>query len=448
MSGGRASWSGQLAFVLAAAASAIGLGNLWRFPYLAARYGGGAFIVTYFLLALTLGCTLMITEIAIGRRSHQSQLTAFSALGHRRWSWVGVLSTLVPFLIFPYYAVVGGWVTRYLARYVGSVAGCAGAIADPGAYFDGVVASGCDAVFFMAFFVAATIVVVRLGVKDGIERANKVMMPLLFAMSIAIAAYVACLPGSGAGIRYYLVPNFSAVEDFGKMILGAMGQMFYSLSLAMGIMIAYGSYMPRSSSIPKSAVRIAFADTLFAILAGFMLIPVVYAKFGAEGTLTAGPGLLFKSLPQIFGGFGASGEWLGLVFFALVFFAALTSSISMCEACVAALCDRLGWSRVVASTVFGVYAVAVGVAPALAPSVLDGIDSFTNTMLVPLSAIGICLFAGWAIGPVKLIAEIRDPGSRWRFARIYVFAIRYLAPVFVLAILVSQLLQTLGLWKI
>ena len=453
MSEKRASWSGQLAFIFAVAASAIGLGNLWRFPYLAARYGGGMFIVIYLALALTLGLVIMATEIAIGRRSKQSQLTAFSTLGHSSWAWVGALSTLIPMLMFPYYCVVVGWVIKFFAYYASVVSGFGAHAPDSGVIFDGFVASGGGPTFFMALAVIVTVVIVILGVKNGIERANKFLIPTLFLMAFALAIYIAFLPGAGAGIRYYLVPDFSKTEGLGKVVIGAMGQMFHSLSLAMGIMITYGSYLKREASVTRSAVQIVVADSLFAVLAGFMVIPVLYAIAVRAGqdpaaAMQSGPGLLFKSLPAIFDGMGRAGDFLGFVFFALAFFAAITSAISLCETCVASLCDRLGWRRATATMVFGAYAIAAGVLPAFSMTALDWIDTIINNMLLPICAIGICIFAGWVFGPGRLTMEIRDHGRRWSLTRIYAFSIRYIAPVLVTLILASNIAQTFGWLKL
>ena len=220
----RASWSGSVAFVLAAAASAIGLGNLWRFPYLAARYGGGVFIAVYLALALTLGFVLLVTEIAIGRYARQSQLTAFGELGHPKWNFLGVLATLVPLFILPYYNVIGGWVVRYFAAYAGTAFAGIAPAADPKAFFDAFVAASWAPFIAMCVFTAAVLVVIVLGVKNGIEKANLVLVPALLAMAVALSVYVATLPGAGAGIRYYLVPDFSSCDNIGKVVLGAMGR--------------------------------------------------------------------------------------------------------------------------------------------------------------------------------------------------------------------------------
>lgn len=452
--GKRASWSGQLAFILAAAASAIGLGNLWRFPYLAAQYGGGAFIVTYLFLSLTLGFTMVVTEIALGRRSRQSQITAFSTLGFPKWAWVGFLATLVPFLIAPYYAVIGGWVVKYFALYLTALSG-ATSLADPAEMFSSFVDSPTEPVVMMVVFIVLTIGVILLGVKNGIEKANLILMPALFLMALAIAVWVACQPGAIEGIRYYLVPDFSKVDNLGKVVLGAMGQMFFSLSIAMGIMITYGSYMRKDSSIPKSAVRIAIADTAIAILAGFIIVPVVYlfaTKSGldVDAAMKAGPGMMFISLPQIFNTFGKVGVVVGFVFFTLVLFAALTSAISMTEACVAALCDRFHLSRRTSALSFGVFCVVCGTPSAMKLSILEFIDAIVNSAIMPITAIAIAIFVGYALGPSKVLGEIREGHGRFSFTRVYAVAIRYLAPLLIAAILVSEVSRSLHLggWSI
>ena len=378
----RASWSGQLAFVLAAAASAIGLGNLWRFPYLAAQYGGGTFILVYLCLVVTLGFTLMLTEIAIGRKTQQSQLTAYSRLkGHGLLKALGVVATVIPVLITPYYCVIGGWVLYYLKAYAlmaftGAVPMGADA-ANSAQFFTGFISAPFAPFGYGMVFILACAGVILLGVKNGIEKSNLVMMPILFLMAIAISLYVIFMPGSGEGLKYYLIPNMDCLttEDgafsfalLGKTILGAMGQMFYSLSLAMGIMVTYGSYMKKQDSIEKSVRRIEIFDTLIAIVAGLMIIPVVYmfavktgvtpelvathggdaalaTKAAVKSAMNAGPGLMFITLPKVFATLGTVGPWIGLAFFILVTFAAATSAISLFEACVASVCDVLHIER-------------------------------------------------------------------------------------------------------
>ena len=461
--GKRASWSGSVAFVLAAAASAIGLGNLWRFPYLAARYGGGVFIAVYLALSLTLGFTLLVTEIAVGRYSRQSQLTAFRALGHPRWNFLGVLSTVVPLFILPYYNVIGGWVVKYFAAYLRTLFGNGG-LENPQGFFDSFIAAPWEPFVCMAVFTLVSCAVIVMGVKNGIERANFLIMPMLLAMAVGLAVYVALLPGSGEGIRYYLVPDFSGCDNLGKVILGAMGQMFYSLSLAMGIMITYGSYMRRCDSVPKASVRIVAADTFVAVLSGFMIIPVVVmfaAKSGAgRAAIDAGPGLMFITLPKVFASLGAAGAWIGFVFFALVLFAAFTSAISMTEACVAAVCDffRIGRNASVAAVcawtvaVGSVSAFGYGRWAAFKPFGMPALDFFDTSMnvLTPVVAALICVFVGWVLRPRRILAECQRDGSAVGFKVFYVVMVKFVAPMLVLAILASEICRIFGVggWRI
>ena len=459
----RASWSGSLAFVLAASASAVGLGNLWRFPYLAAKYGGGVFIAVYLLLSLTLGFTLLVTEIALGRYSRQSQLTAFRQLGHPRWNFLGILSTIIPLFILPYYNVIGGWVVKYFAAYVKLISG-GGGFGNPQAFFESFIAAPWDPFACMTIFTVVTCAVIIIGVKNGIEKANLVMMPVLLVMAIGIAVYVSTIPGAGAGIRFYLVPDFSSCDNIGKVVLGAMGQMFYSLSLAMGIMITYGSYMRRCDSVPKASVRIVSADTFVAVLAGFMIIPVVFMFAAASGdgraAIDAGPGLMFITLPKVFASLGPAGVWIGFLFFVLVLFAALTSAISMTEACVAAVCDFFKINRVASVLMVCVWSVALGAVSAFGygrwadfrPCGLPALEFFDASMnvLTPVAAALICVYAGWVLRPKRILAECQRDGSAVGFKAFYVIMVKFVAPVLVLAILASEVCRIFGIggWAI
>ena len=476
--GARASWSGQLAFVLAAAASAIGLGNLWRFPYLAAQYGGGMFIVVYLALVVTLGFTLMLTEIAIGRKTQQSQLTAFSRL-HGAWGFVGLLGTIVPVLITPYYCVIGGWVLYYLKAYaVMALTGAAPmgeAAAQSGAFFSGFISSSFAPFGYGMIFVLVCSGVIVLGVKNGIEKSNLVMMPILFLMAVAISVYVVCLPGSGEGLKYYLVPNSDCLRAadgsfsfalLGKTVLGAMGQMFYSLSLAMGIMITYGSYMKKTDSIEKCVRRIEVFDTLIAVVAGLMIIPVVYmfaVKTGVDvhEAMNAGPGLMFITLPQVFATLGAAGPWVGLAFFLLVTFAAATSAISLMEACVASVCDVLKIDRK-ASTFFTAALIAflatfsaLGYGPwkgvtFFGMQFLDFFDFITNSALMPVVATATCIFVGWVLTPRAVSEEVEECGHQFRAKRLYAVMVKFVAPALMVAVLVSEICRAfkVGGWSI
>ena len=472
----RDSWSGQVAFILAAAASAIGLGNLWRFPYLAAQYGGGTFIFVYLALVVTLGFTLMVTEIAVGRMTRQSQLTAYGRLD-RRFGPLGLLATIVPVIIVPYYCVIGGWVLKYAATYAGMLFRPGeNPFADSGAFFSSFISAPFAPFGYGLLFILLCALVIALGVKNGIEKSNLVLMPLLFVMAIGISVYVLCLPDSGAGIKYYLVPNMDALRgadgafspaQLARTVLGAMGQMFYSLSLAMGIMITYGSYMRDTDSIEKSVRHIELFDTLVAVVAGMMIIPVVYMFAVKTGTpvreaMNAGPGLMFITLPKVFATFGGGGgAFVGTVFFLLVTFAALTSAISLYEACVASVCDLLGMKRRNA-TFFMFFVIAFlavfsalgfGAWGKITPFGMDWLTFFdfaTNAVLMPVVAIVTCIFVGWVLGPKAIEAEILKGEKRFAARGLYNVMVRYVAPLLIGAVLVSEICRNLGLfgWKI
>lgn len=481
----RSSWSGQLAFVLAAAASAIGLGNLWRFPYLAAQYGGGTFIAVYLLLVVTLGFTLMVTEIAVGRKTRQAPLTAYSKLS-RKWGFVGFLSTLIPVLIVPYYCVIGGWVVKYFVTYVKmaftGVSPMGEAAAGSGAFFTSFISANFAPFGYGIIFILICAAVIVLGVKNGIEKSNLAMMPLLFILAIAISAYVIFLPGSGEGLKYYLVPSMDALAGadgrpslarLAKTVLGAMGQMFYSLSLAMGIMITYGSYMRKEDSIERCVRRIEIFDTAIAVIAGLMIIPVVYMFAVKTGTpvheaMNQGPGLMFITLPKVFATLGQAGAWLGMAFFGLVIFAALTSAISLYEACVASACDLIGIGRKAATFFMGALILFLSTFSALGYGAwgditlfkgilseeglpfLDFFDFATNSVFMPVVALATCIAVGWFLKPKTVIEEVEALGSKFRAKALYVFFVKYFAPVLMALLLVSEVCRALGIkgWAI
>ena len=463
----RASWSGQLAFVLAAAASAIGLGNLWRFPYLAAQYGGGTFILVYLCLVVTLGFTLMLTEIAIGRKTQQSQLTAYNQLkGHGGLKLLGVVATVIPLLITPYYCVIGGWVLYYLKAYAlmafTGAAPMGAAAAESGAFFTGFISAPFAPFGYGMLFILACAGVILLGVKNGIEKSNLVMMPILFIMAIAISLYVIFMPGSGAGLKYYLVPNMDCLttEDgafsfalLGKTILGAMGQMFYSLSLAMGIMVTYGSYMKKQDSIEKSVRRIEVFDTLIAVIAGLMIIPVVYmfavktgvtpeliaqhggdvalaTKAAVKSAMNAGPGLMFITLPKVFATVASVCDVLHIERKSATFF---TTALIMFLATFSAI-GYGPWAE-----------IKIGGMP-----FLDFFDFITNSVLMPVTAAATCIFVGWILTPKSIIDEVEAEGNVFKAKGLYVVMVKWFAPALVIAILVSEICRALGIggWKI
>lgn len=447
----RSSFTGKIGFVLAAAGSAVGLGNIWRFPYLAAKYGGGMFLLVYILLSVTFGFSLMIAEIAIGRRTGLSAVGAFEKL-NKKFSFIGYLGAIIPALILPYYSVIGGWVTKYLAVYVtgnGSAAAADG-------YFEGFISSNLEPIGWFLLFIGATALIVLLGVEKGIEKVSKIMMPVLVALSLFVAIYSCCIPGAGAGIAYYLIPNF---ENFSIMtVVAAMGQLFYSMSLAMGIMITYGSYMKKDVSLESSVHQIELFDTGIAFLAGLMVIPAVFAFSGGDpAALNKGPGLMFVTLPKVFDSMWG-GHIIGAVFFLLVLFAALTSSISLMETVVSVIQDKLKWNRKLTCLVVLMISILLGMPSTLGYGIwadvkmiglqfLDFFDFITNSVLMPITALFTAIFVGYIMKPRFVIEEVEVSG-KFRFKKLFVVMIKYVAPVCLLIILVSSVLETLGIIKI
>ena len=336
----RSSFSSRLGFVLSAAGSAVGLGNIWRFPYLAAKYGGGIFLLVYLLLVLSFGYTMIVAESAIGRRTKKSPVGAFTHYG-KDWMFRfgGWINAVIPILIVPYYSVIGGWVSKYLYAYCrGEVTALAG-----DDYFSSFITSGGKTEFWFLLFSAATMFIIYMGVQNGIERVSTIMMPILIVLAVAIAVYAVTRPGALQGVSYFLVPNF---RNFSWMtVVAAMGQMFYSLSIAMGILMTFGSYMKDDVSIEEATRHVELFDTAIAILAGLMIIPAVFAFSGGNpDVLKAGPSLMFITMPKIFASMGF-GKPAGIMFFLLVLFAALTSAIALAESAVSTFEDELHWSR-------------------------------------------------------------------------------------------------------
>lgn len=451
MNENRSTFSGKLGFILAAAGSAVGLGNIWRFPYLAAKYGGGIFLLVYLILALTFGFALMSAEIALGRKTGLSVVGAFKTLD-KRFAWVGYLAALVPVIILPYYSVIGGWVTKYLFVYLtGDAHAAAG-----DEYFGGFISQVGEPLVWFFIFMALTAVVVLLGVDKGIEKVSKIMMPILVVLALIIAVYSMFLPGAGAGIKYYLIPDFSRFSA--TTVLAALGQLFYSMSLAMGIMITYGSYMKKDVNLEQSVHNIEIFDTGIAFMAGLMIIPAVFAFSGGdEAALGKGPGLMFITLPKVFDSM-AGGSFIGALFFLLVLFAALTSAISLMETVVSFFQDKFHWGRKFTCLFVLVISLLIGVPSSLGNGVwadirifgfqfLDFFDILSNNVMMPVVALLTCIFVGYFIKPKTLIDEISLTG-KFKFEKLFVVVIKYVAPVCIVLILVSSMLDVLGIMKI
>ncbi len=453
MEGKRSSFTGKIGFVLAAAGSAVGLGNIWRFPYLAAKYGGGIFLLVYIVLALTFGFALMGAEIAIGRKTGQSAINAFGTLS-KKYKFIGVLAAFVPMIILPYYSVIGGWVCKYLAVF--ATGGIENAAAD--GFFESFISKPFEPVGWFLLFIGVTALVVLFGVEKGVEKVSKLMMPVLVFLTVGIAIYCVCMPNAFDGVIYYIKPDFSKFSA--TTVLAAMGQLFYSMSLAMGIMITYGSYMKKEVSIESSIKQIELFDTGIAFLAGLMVIPAVFSFSGGnEEVLGKGPGLMFVTLPKVFNSInGVGGSIIGALFFLLVLFAALTSSISLMETVVSIFRDKFGWGRKLTCLIVFAGCVIVGLPSSLGfgvwsdislagLSILDMFDFFSNSILMPIVALLTCLFVGYIIKPKSLCDEIELTG-KFKRKKLFVVMIKYIAPICIVLILITSVLDVLGIMKI
>lgn len=446
----RSSFSGKIGFVLSAAGASVGLGNIWRFPYLAAKYGGGIFLLVYILLAVTFGYSMIVAETALGRMTHKSPVGAFSAFGKGRGRALGGwINAIIPILIVPYYSVIGGWVIKYLLEYL---RGNAAALAADG-YFGAFISSGLSVEVCFLIFTAFTLSIIFAGVRGGVERVSKWMMPVLVVLSLVIAGYSVTRPGALAGVKYFLVPN---PANFSWMtVVAAMGQMFYSLSIAMGILVTFGSYMKKDVSIEDSTQNVEIFDTAIAIMAGLMIIPAVFSFSGGDpDTLQAGPSLMFITLPKVFAEMGL-GTVVGVLFFVLVLFAAVTSSIALTESAVSTFEDELGWDRKRSTVLIGVIMIALGSLSALGYGPLAGVtvfgmqmldffDFLTNSVMMPIAAIAICLLISRVVGVDAIAQEVTAGGNPFRRKKIFCFMIRWLCPIFAAIILASSVANALG----
>ena len=436
--------------MLSAAGASVGLGNIWRFPYLAAKYGGGIFLLIYIILALTFGYSMIVAETALGRMTKKSPVGAFGAFGKSKWlSLGGWINAIIPVLIVPYYSVIGGWVIKYLVEYV---KGGSQTLAEDG-YFSAFIADGFSTETCFLFFALLTLVIIYAGVQNGVERVSKLMMPILVFLSIVIVVYSVTRPGALEGVKYFLIPN---IKNFSWMtVVAAMGQMFYSLSIAMGILVTFGSYMKKDVSIEGSTQNVEIFDTAIAMMAGLMIIPAVFAFSGGEpDTLQAGPALMFITIPKVFASMGF-GTLVGILFFVLVLCAALTSSIALTESAVSTFQDELKWGRKKATVFIGVIMVVLGSLSSLGygplacvkvigMQFLDFFDFLTNSVMMPIAAIATCILISRVVGIKKIEDEVLQEGGTFRRKRIFNFMIRYLCPIFAAIILFSSVANAFG----
>ncbi len=460
----KSSFSGSLGFVLAAAGSAVGLGNIWRFPNLVAKHGGGLFIIVYIALVLLFGFALLMTDIAIGRKTGLNAGNAYGAI-HKKWKWVGHLTFIVPAIIMTYYTVIGGWILKYFTEYLTFNGG---KLAEDG-YFTSFITSPVSPIVFMLIYLAVTAIIVYAGVEKGIEKFSKIVMPALLLLIAGIAVYSLTLTYTTPqgvtrtgleGAAIYFVPNFEGITvgKFFNIVLDAMNQMFYSLSVAMGIMITYGSYLKTDVNINKSVTQIQLFDTLVAILSGMMIVPAVCVFFGpAQMTKEAGAGLMFVTLPKVFENMGVAGTVVGILFFVMVAFAALTSSVSIMETVVASCMEYFKKTRkqmsllVAAVAAIGAVVICMGynvfyfeldLPNGTTGQLLDLADYASNSVIMPLITILTCILIGWIAKPKWVIDEVQRNGEKFGRRGLYVVIIKFVAPV----VMTILLLKALGIF--
>ena len=447
----RGRFSGKIGYVLAVAGSAVGLGNIWRFPYLAAKYGGGMFLLVYILLTVSFGYVLIMSETALGRMTRKSPVGAFEHFGKSApFKIGGWLNAVIPMLIVPYYSTIGGWVIKYLVEYL---RGNVQKVSEDG-YFGSFIADSWQVEAWFLVFAVLVFAIILGGVKNGVELMSKIMMPVLVVLAVIVAIYSMTRPGAMEGVKYFLIPNF---KNFSWMtVVTAMGQMFYSLSIAMGILVTFGSYMKKDVFIEGSTKNVEVFDTAIAIMAGLMIIPAVFAFSGGDpDTLQAGPALMFITIPKVFASMGL-GTPIGILFFVLVLCAALTSSIALTESAVSTFQDELRWHRKKATVIVGVIMILLGTLSSLGygplgfvkiigMQFLDFFDFLTNSVMMPIAALATCLLISRKVGVEKIEEEVVAEGGTFRRKKIFNFMIKYLCPIFAAIILLSSVANAFGL---
>ena len=457
----KTSFASKLGFVLATAGSAVGLGNLWRFPTVAARDGGGLFLVIYLVLVLTLGYTIMTSEMALGRRTGLSALNAYKE-AQPKFGFLGKLAFIVPSIILTYYVVIGGWVLEYLFVFITG----AGTEAAADGFFTGFITSPVAPIVFTLIFLALTALIIAAGVQKGIERSSKVLMPILILLAIGIAIFSVTLSSTDAdgttrtgldGLAILFIPNLDGItiSELGRIVMDAVGQAFFSLSLAMGIMVTYSSYMRKEDNLSKNALQVIGIDTGVAFLAGIMIIPAVFVFMGSDGLSAAGPSLMFVSLPKVFAAMGPVGNIVGVVFFLMVALAALTSCVSILEVVVAGGMEVFHTSRKKMTLVGFIGAAIVAVIVCMGytnfyfeltlpngstAQILDLFDYITNSVLMPIIALISCILFGWVLKPSWVTDEGEVDGNKFYFKRMFRVLIRYIAPILLIILLIQSAL--------
>ena len=452
------SFSGQIGFVFAAAGSAVGVGNLWRFPYLAAKDGGGLFLIIYLVLVLTVGFVLLTTDIAIGRKTGKSAIYAYESM-RKKWKFLGVITFLVPVLIMTYYSVIGGWVIKYFVEYLIS----GDNVPAQDGYFTSFITSKAAPIVFMLLFLVLTAAVVYGGVEKGIEKVSSFIMPVLVVLIVAIAVFSLTLSAEGEdgavrtgmqGLAIYLLPDFHGltVKRFLEILLDAMSQLFFSLSVSMGIMVTYGSYVKDDVDLNKTTNQIEIFDTGVAFLAGMMILPAVYVFLGKEG-MASGPSLIFISLPKVFSAMRGAGRIVAIAFFLMMGFAALTSCVSVMETLVANCMEVFHRTRKKMCGLIGVYSLVTAVLICLGYNVLyfelklpngataqllDVMDYISNSFLMPFISLLTSILVGWVVGPKWIIAEVEKNGEHFGRAKLYSVMMKYVVPVVMLILFLTS----------
>jgi len=434
-------WATKFGFVLAAAGSAIGLGNIWRFPYKAGQYGGGAFVLAYIISVIIIGIPIMIAEFIIGRSAQRNPVGAFKKLRKSRfWPLVGWLGVLSGFTILSYYSVVGGWILKYIWESIFHFfqQGTSGMV------FNGFLSHPLEQILWHALFMLITILIVLGGVTSGIEKWSKVLMPSLLLILFVLMVNSLMYPGAGEGIRFILKPDFSKLTRAG--ILEALGHAFFSLSLGMGAMLTYGSYLDKETNISSSALEIVVLNTIYALMAGLMIFPIVFT-YRVDPQI--GPGLFFITLPEIFARM-PGGQIVAIFFFVLVAFAAITSAISLLEVVVSFFIDELNWSRKKADFTMGMVIFLMGIPSALSWSrlkgftifgnrdVFDSLDFLATNYMLPIGGFFIAIFAGWILTHGEKEAEIKKIENTFHFYDIWHFLVKYISPLAVFIILLQK----------
>lgn len=440
----RGNWTSQFGFIAAAAGSAVGLGNIWKFPYITGLYGGAAFVLVYLLFVILVCVPIMNSELLVGRKSQKNALGAFKELAPKSSWWiVGLMGIIAGFVILSYYSVIAGWATAYIFKSGAYMA----AEADHANIFVGFITSPVAPIIWHAIFMLICIGIVMAGIEKGIEKYSKILMPALVIILLVLIVRSVTLPGAGAGLSFYLKPDFSKLSAEG--ILAALGQAFFSLSLGMGCMITYGSYLKKDQDIPANSYWIAGADTAIALLAGLAIFPAVFA-FGLEPG--AGPGLTFITLPAVFASMGWIGHFFGILFFILLTVAAITSAISLLEVVCAYFIDEVKWNRKKAAWIMGTIIFLLGVPSSLGQGtwsgvriiggrdILDSLDFIASNILLPLGGFLLCIFIGWYWGTDKAVEE-GNIGAKGAITlgSGYRFLIKYVAPIAIFVVFLKSI---------